>query len=54
MQLFVANGSPTGSGLSVYDIDGTMTLPTGADLVPGASYSEPGDDPGSRGWVRTR
>ncbi|MCU1347593.1 MAG: LamG domain protein jellyroll fold domain protein, partial [Acidobacteria bacterium] len=39
-QLFVANGAPGGSGLTVRDIGATIVLPPGADRVPGT-----GDDP---------
>ena len=39
-QLFVANGSPAGSNLSVHDVTGTILMPTGADGVGGTA-----DDP---------
>ncbi|HSF38175.1 MAG TPA: hypothetical protein VLT87_00195, partial [Thermoanaerobaculia bacterium] len=39
-QLYVANGAPGGSNLSVHDVTGTVVLPSGADHVPGNS-----DDP---------
>ncbi|MCG8556583.1 MAG: carboxypeptidase-like regulatory domain-containing protein, partial [Proteobacteria bacterium] len=39
-QLFVANGAPVGSGLTVRDVQGTVKLPAGADRVPGSA-----DDP---------
>lgn len=39
-QLFVANGAPMGSGLTVHDVEGTVHLPAGADLVLGTA-----DDP---------
>jgi hypothetical protein len=39
-QLFVANGAPVGSGLSVRDVTGTVRLPKGADQEPGTA-----DDP---------
>ncbi|WP_291983730.1 carboxypeptidase regulatory-like domain-containing protein [Luteitalea sp.] len=42
-QLFVANGAPGTSNLTVRDITGTMVLPPGADLVLGST-----DDPLSR------
>jgi hypothetical protein len=38
--LFVANGAPVGSGLTVKDVSGTVKLPAGADLVLGTA-----DDP---------
>ncbi|HKY21469.1 MAG TPA: carboxypeptidase regulatory-like domain-containing protein, partial [Vicinamibacterales bacterium] len=34
-QLFVANGAPAGSGLTVRDVTGTIKMPVGADLSPG-------------------
>ena len=34
-QLFVANGAPAGSGLSVREVFGTMILPPGEDLELG-------------------
>ena len=39
-QLFVANGAPVGSGLTVRDVKGTVKLPAGADLQVGTA-----DDP---------
>jgi hypothetical protein len=39
-QLFVANGAPVGSGLSVTDVTGTLKLPLGADFEAGTA-----DDP---------
>jgi len=39
-QLFVANGTPVGSGLNVRDVTGTVHLPAGADSAPGTA-----DDP---------
>jgi len=39
-QLFVANGAPVGSGLSLRKVSGTIKLPPGADLDPGTT-----DDP---------
>jgi len=39
-QLFVANGAPLASALTVRDISGSMNLPKGADLVAGTE-----DDP---------
>jgi len=39
-QLFVANGAPAGSGLTVRDITSALKLPAGADLEPGTA-----DDP---------
>ena len=39
-QLYVANGAPGGSNLSVHDVTGTIVLPAGADHVPGTT-----DDP---------
>ncbi len=40
VQLYTANASPMGSGLSVHDISATIRLPTGPDLVEGSD-----DDP---------
>lgn len=45
VQLFTANAAPQGSGLSVYDIDATLNLPPGADLIVAESWDTPGDDP---------
>ncbi len=45
VQIFTDNAAPAGSGLSVYDIDATLTLPPGPDGVPGVSHEAPGDDP---------
>ncbi len=39
-QLYVANGAPGGSNLVVHDVTGTISLPPGADQVPGTA-----DDP---------
>ncbi|HEX2874243.1 MAG TPA: carboxypeptidase regulatory-like domain-containing protein [Polyangiaceae bacterium] len=39
-QLFVANGAPAGSGLTLHEVTGTVKLPPGADLDPGTA-----DDP---------
>jgi hypothetical protein len=39
-QLFVANGAPVGSGLTVRDVTGTVKLPAGADFELGTA-----DDP---------
>ena len=43
-QLYVANATPAGSGLSVRDLSATITLPVGDDRVPGTP-TDPGDDP---------
>ncbi len=45
MKLIVANVAPDGSNLVLRDIEGEITLPTGLDRVPGASFQNPGDDP---------
>jgi len=42
--LYTENGAPSGSGLSVRDIEATLTLPPGGDQVPG-TQEDPGDDP---------
>src|SRR5205823_14880859 len=36
-QLFVANGAPAGSNLSVHDVSGTIMMPPGADGVGGTA-----------------
>ncbi len=44
VQIFTANGSPRGSGLSVHQLRAELMLPPGADKVPG-TWQAPGDDP---------
>ena len=45
VQLFTENGAPSGSGLSVVNVRGTLKLPTGADGIAASSHDAPGDDP---------
>ncbi|MGV3772681.1 MAG: carboxypeptidase regulatory-like domain-containing protein, partial [Verrucomicrobiales bacterium] len=45
VQIFTENGSPDGSGLTVYDVVAKLKLPNGPDGVPGVSHQNPGDDP---------
>ena len=40
-QLFVANGTPVGSGLVVHDVTGTIHLPPGPDLDTEATEDDP-------------
>ena len=40
VQLYTANAAPVGSGLTVHDIQATIRLPSGADLISGSA-----DDP---------
>ena len=47
-QLFVANGAPTGTRLSLHDVTGTIALPAGADHVVGTT-----DDPLSLAQTET-
>src|SRR5258708_39694075 len=44
VQIFTENGAPAGSGLSVFDVQAHLLLPTGPDQLPG-TYDNPGDDP---------
>ena len=45
VQIFTENGAPAGSGLSVNNVQATLTLPSGPDHIASTNYSQPGDDP---------
>ena len=45
VQIFTENAAPTGSGLSVFNLQAKLILPPGADLVSATDYEHPGDDP---------
>ena len=45
VQIFTQNGSPSGSGLSVSNVQATMILPPGPDGILSSNYDQPGDDP---------
>jgi len=45
VQIFTENAAPRGSGLSVYNIQATLKLPPGPDLLVSTNYAQPGDDP---------
>jgi len=45
VQIFTENAAPTGSGLSVMNVQALLKLPTGPDQVVSTNYSQPGDDP---------
>ncbi len=45
VQIFTENGAPTGSGLSVGNIQATLQLPSGPDGIVSTNYNQPGDDP---------
>lgn len=45
VQVFVENAAPSGSGLSVTDIEAELVLPPGPDLERAERHDNPGDDP---------
>ena len=45
VQIFTENGAPIGSGLTVNNLQATLNLPPGPDLVLSTNYNAPGDDP---------
>src|SRR5581483_8916541 len=45
VQIFTENGAPSGSGLSVNNVQATLDLPPGPDQILSTNYDQPGDDP---------
>jgi hypothetical protein len=45
VQIFTENAAPMTSKLMVSNVQATLVLPTGADLIASTNYSQPGDDP---------
>ena len=45
VQIFTENAAPSGSALSVFNVEAKLILPPGPDRLPASSYDQPGDDP---------
>lgn len=45
VQIFTENAAPTGSGLSVNNVQARLILPPGSDLIASTNHDVPGDDP---------
>ncbi len=45
VQLFTENAAPSGSGLSVVNVQGELVLPPGPDGIASTDFAKPGDDP---------
>ncbi len=45
VQIFTENAAPSGSGLAAANIQATLHLPPGPDLILSTNYDLPGDDP---------
>jgi hypothetical protein len=45
VQIFTENGAPSGSGLTVGNVQATLQLPPGPDGILSTNYNQPGDDP---------